>query len=221
MKIVYIRKRLFKEEGGFSLPEMMVTIMLMLVVFFALYNIFDMSIRIFSYGSDKVEAVENARLGLEKMEREVRAAYPVDRGASAGRYLFFSRNGAVSNPPKAMPTTTQITFGNDFGGTLGKIGCGSPCEYITYKLDGTTLRRVNAASSSATGEPVVEFVEPDGLMFTYLRSDGNALTASELSDVNNENLITAVRISLNIRVEGGNQDGTQTLTTDVDLRNRE
>ena len=35
-----------------------------------------------------------------------------------------------------------------------------------------------------------------------------------------ESEIEIVRITLDIRVEGGANEGTQTLTTDVDLRNR-
>lgn len=50
-------------QGGFTLPEMMVTITMMVVVLFALLSIFDASIRVFSLGNDKVEAIENARLG--------------------------------------------------------------------------------------------------------------------------------------------------------------
>ena len=80
-----------KEERGFTLPEMMVTIMIMMVVFFALYSIFDMSVRIFMFGNNKVEAVESARLGLERMEREIRAAYPV----GSDGHLFFSANGSA------------------------------------------------------------------------------------------------------------------------------
>ena len=56
---------------------MMITIVIMIVVFFALHSIFDMSLRVFSYGNNKAEAMENARLGLEKMEREIRQAEPV------------------------------------------------------------------------------------------------------------------------------------------------
>src|SRR5215212_7419624 len=112
---------------------MLVTIIIMMVVFFALYNVFDMSVRIFAFGSNKVEAVESARLGLERMEREIRAAYPVDSGG----HLFFSANGLATNPPQVMPAQTQITFGNELGAEGegdGTIECGNPCEYITYKL---------------------------------------------------------------------------------------
>src|SRR5215203_1162674 len=102
---VVMKERLLKEETGFTLSEMMVTITIMMIVFFALYSIFDTSVRIFSYGSNKVEAVESARLGLERMEREIRAAYPV----GTDDHLFFNTNSILptSNPPQGMPSQTQ------------------------------------------------------------------------------------------------------------------
>lgn len=220
-------KRLVKEEAGFTLVEMMVTMVIMIVVLFALYSIFDMSIRVFKFGNDKVEATTNARLGLEKMEREIRAAYPMDRNVPSKRYLFFSANGAVSDPPESMPTTAQITFGNELGTPGdGRVTCvsDSTCEYITYKLlstatptsacttsnDPCTLRRVKASKSSVSGDPVVEFVQAGGLQFSYLENDG-VTVATDQKD------IATVRIELTI-----NKDNrVQTLTTDVDLRNRE
>jgi len=210
------RKRCIEEQSGFTLVEMLVTITIMIVVLFALYGIFDMSIRVFTFGNDKVEATENARLGLEKMEREIRGAFPVDTSDSTMRYLFFSADGSTGPPsdppPEAMPTATQITFGNELGANGdGKITCPNPegnCEYITYRLQGTTLRRVNAASSSGSGAPVVEFVQ--NVQFTYLENDG-VTTATSQAD------IAIVRMELTIN-KGGR---VQTLTTDVDLRNRE
>jgi Tfp pilus assembly protein PilW len=218
-----------KEEGGFTLSEMMVTITIMMVVFFALYSVFDTSIRIFMFGSNKVEAVESARLGLERMEREIRAAYPVDSDS----HLFFSANGlATSNPPQAMPSQTQITFGNELGAEGegdGTIQCGDPCEYITYKLTDDVagssaactaspcdLRRVNTYDSTDPGDPVVDnAVFPGGLDFTYLQSDG-------ITPATTESDIAKVRVSLEIMVDPGTQTAArQQLTTEIDLRNRQ
>jgi Tfp pilus assembly protein PilW len=230
---VTTRMRFLKEETGFTLSEMMVTITIMMIVFFALYSIFDTSVRIFSYGSNKVEATESARLGLERMEREIRAAYPVGTDG----YLFFSANGTTSNPPQAMPSQTQITFGNELGAEgqgNGTIGCGSPCEYITYKLtddaNGSSapctvspcdLRRVNTANSTTAsstnpGVPVVDnAVFPGGLQFTYLQSDG-------ITPATTESNIAKVRVSLDIMVHPGTQTAArQRLTTEIDLRNRQ
>src|SRR5215204_5148689 len=98
-----LRKRLLREEAGFTLAEMLVTTIIMIVVLFALYSIFDMSLRVFSVGNDKAEAMENARLGLEKMEREIRQAYPYDKTDDAQNYLF---------PPGTF-LPNSITFGNN------------------------------------------------------------------------------------------------------------
>ncbi len=183
-----MRERLLKEEDGFTLPELMVTMMMMILVMFALYSIFDMSIRVFSFGNDKVEAVENARIGLERMEREIRAAYPYDRTAT---------------PPDTRLLATwsesEITFGHD----LNRDHAITSGEEITYNLSGgsspTLLRN---------GQPVIEFVEPEGLKFEYLRADETA-AASEAQ-------IAIVRVELTIVVD----DGVQKLSTDVALRNR-
>jgi len=173
----------------------MVTIMVMLTVFFALHSIFDMSIRVFGFGNDKTEATENARLGLERMEREIRAAYPYNKAASPPDTKMLGAFG-----------TGQITFGNDLNGN--RIVDSN--EVVTYRRgvgDPTTLIR----ESNGASEPVVEFV--DGLSFEYL--DRYGATAASEAD------IRIVRISLTTEVDRGLSDPTaQTLTTDVALRNR-
>jgi len=221
------RARFVREESGFSLPEMLVTITIMMVVFFALYSIFDMSVRLFAFGSNKAEAMESARLGVEKMEREIRGAYKYNSGASQN-HLFFDTSDATT--PLTVPPTTvsELTFGNDMGAPgAGNevIECGAPCEYITYKLtDGAgttpcntapcTLRRVNTANSDDLGDPVVEDVAANGLTFTLLQGDGATLATDE-SDIG------IVLVSLDIAVnQGTNTEATQTLTTAIDLRNK-
>jgi prepilin-type N-terminal cleavage/methylation domain-containing protein len=207
-----------KDERGFTLPEMMVTIMIMIVVLFALYSIFDMSIRVFDFGNDKVEAVENARLGLEKMEREIRAAYPYNPGAGKG-YVLLNPGDPTQKATSLL--ANQITFGNELNGD-DKLSCpisltDTRCEFITYKLSGSapyTLQRVNTATpSTSAGDPVVEFVNGSGgLTFTYLKPDanGNLVTTTNVDEVK------VVRARLQISKDGR----VQNLTTDITLRNR-
>lgn len=179
----HLRDKLLREESGFTLPELLVTMLMMLTVMFALYSIFDMGIRVFSYGNDKIEAVENARIGLARMEREIRAAYP-----QSGGVLLNTRN------------PSEIAFQN-------RPGSGSPTA-ITYKLSSDSPR-----SLQRNGQSVVEFVDgSSGLNFTYLKSNGVSAATTEPE-------IAIVRVNLKIRVPGV-QDGTQELTTDINLRNR-
>lgn len=222
-------KRLLRDERGFTLTEMMVTIMIMLVVMFALYSIFDMSIRVFSFGNNKVEAAQNARLGLEKMEREIRGAYKVNATvAPAQNHVFFDTFAPATG---VVPGAAQITFGNDLNGNRAIECPAGACEYITYKLtDDTnaaaactvapcTLRRANTATGSAAssgGDSVVENLIPGGLAFSYFEGPEDPLDVGDP-----EANITRVRVKLQVEVASGTRDeGAQTLTTDMDLRNR-
>ncbi len=232
MKMAVARERLVRDERGFTLPEMMVSIMIMIVVFFALHSIFDMSLRVFSFGNNKVEATESARVGLEKMEREIRQAYKMNSAATPPEdHLFFT----TTSPTTPITVTTsaytfsQLTFGNDLGApgaSNSVITCGSPCEYRTYKLtvdddlsnapcvaSPCDLRRVATTNSNDVGDTVVENVAVNGLSFMLLKSDGNAPA--------NEGEVGVVLVSLDVAVDQGiGNPGTQELSTVVDLRNR-
>lgn len=230
--------RIVREEQGFTLTELMVTIMIMITVMFALYSIFDMSIRVFSFGNDKVEATENARLGLEKIEREVRAAYPADK-INGREHVFFSR----SDPTVAtLPAQRSITFGNDLAQGASppnrrivdrNTAAVDPREVISYELrhqdggscpsvgtDGVCrLQRIITSAGGATVvSPVVDNVVPNGLTFTYFRGRPDAVNPGNLEPAvaADGTDIGVVRIRLDVNVDGR----TQTLTTDVDLRNR-
>ena len=222
------RERFLREESGFTLTEVLVTAVIMVTIIFALYGIFDTGMRIFSFGNNEVEATENARLGLEKMEREIRQAPKVSASATPAQNHLFFTTAAPATALTVPPTTaTQLTFGNDLNGD-NSVTCGPTCEYITYKLTSTanpattciasttppcTLRRVNTANSGDIGDPVVENVAPNGLSFAFFKSDGTA-PASEAE-------IGKVRVSLNVSVDKGiGNNGTQVLTTEIDLRNR-
>lgn len=215
-------KRFLRDEGGFTLVEMLVTMMIMVLALFALYSIFDMSIRVFSFGNDKIEATENARLGVERIEREIRAAYPVDR-INDQDHVFFSP-GSSASPARPGPQT--ITFGNDLSSATDPPNRRVDSEEeITYELRETQnpnnlcpttgsagiCSLVRRQGVAGTVQPVVDFVVPNGLTFEYLR--GNLAPTDALSDGTD---IGIVRVTLQVSKDGRRQ----TLTTDIDLRNR-
>lgn len=184
-----MKQRLLKEEDGFTLPEALVAMLMMVTVMFALYAIFDMSLRVFSFGNDKVEAVENARIGLSKMEREIRAAYPRDKSGDNNERL------SIREPDR-------ISFGNDVDPIDRKV---EPTEEIRYysNRDKKLIRRKGGASRT-----LVAPVPKEGLKFEYFEADG--VTVAE-----NESDTEVVSITLKIEVDGR----SQTLSTDVALRN--
>jgi prepilin-type N-terminal cleavage/methylation domain-containing protein len=234
VRALTVRERFLREERGFTLIEMMITTVIWIAVLFALYSVFDMSLTAFRVGSNKVEAVESARLGLEKMEREVRQASVLDRSIDPNKIF-------QTTPAQ----TTQIRFGNDLDGSR-MIECpneAGQCEKIGYQVypepAGSTtyaLGRDNTSAGTtntvANLEPVVEQVDyvsatNTGLRFTYCQrlevpdtvANDNCLTG--FNAATSEANINMVRIQLRVRVDGGNlQDSTQTLSTDVAIRNR-
>jgi prepilin-type N-terminal cleavage/methylation domain-containing protein len=196
------KERFLKDERGFSLPEMLVTTMIMVFVLIGLAGIFDMSLKVSSYANRKVEAIEIARVALEKMEREIRQAHVIN---TATGQMF------------ATWTSNEIRFGNDLDGN-GVIACPNTstppkCERIWYRLNGTTLERDNTGTG-ATFQPVAERVQ--SLTFTYYDANGNEVVPG----VGDEACIDRVLVNLNISNQGMGGPATQALTTVIDLRNR-
>jgi prepilin-type N-terminal cleavage/methylation domain-containing protein len=239
-----LKSKVLVDESGFTLTEVLVTMMMMLIVLFALYSLFDMTLRIYSIGNDKTEAVENARLGLGKMKREIQAAYPYDvtddstnsanTAAIANDYLFWD---PANSAAAAMPSATSITFGNDLNGNY-KIRDDTASEQITYYAR-STANPANPCDTAAAApctlyrtvgsgnaQSVVEYLRFDdrgtastsddipGVKFEYLDASGNATT--------DQAAIRTVRISIAVAVDRGieEQPVTQVLTTDLALRNR-
>jgi type II secretory pathway component PulJ len=200
--------RLCKEEEGFTLVEVLVASTMMFAVLFALYAVFDVSVRAFGYGGDRLEAVGNARLAMGKMEREIRAAHPYDLTSDPPKRFLFLNPANPTQP--AVPVPTRIVFGNEAGGD-GRIGAS---EVIGYYLGGHELKR----SKGGSVQTVLDSIPSGGLRFTYCRSADECPPALAITD---EAEIRVVRIELTVEVRRRGEDPTrQTLTTDVYLRNR-
>jgi type II secretory pathway component PulJ len=204
----HARRYLRKKESGFTLVEVLVSATMMFGVLFALYAIFDVSVRAFGYGGDRLETLGDARLALGRMEREIRAAYPYDLTTDPPmRYLLLD----PADPTKpAVPTATRIAFGNETGGDR-RIGA---TEVIGYYLSGHELKR----SKGGSAQTLVDSVPADGLRFTPCRSADDCPPTLAITD---EAEIRLVRVELAVEVRRRGQDPTrQTLATDIYLRNR-
>jgi prepilin-type N-terminal cleavage/methylation domain-containing protein len=197
-----------KGEAGFTLIEVLVATAMMFAVLFALYAVFDVSVRAFGYGGDRVEAVGNARLAIDRMEREIRAAYPYDQTTDPPRrYLFLD---PLDPTEPAVPTATRIAFGNE---TTGDRMIGSS-EVTGYYLSGHDLKR----SKGGSVQTLLDSVATDGLRFTPCRSAEDCPPAVPVTD---EAEIRLLRIELAVEVERRGEDpARQRLATDVYLRNR-
>lgn len=155
--------------------------LMMLTVMFALYSIFDMGIRVFSFGNNKVEAVQNARVGLEKMERETRAAYPVNPPAD-NRVL----DGSASN-------SSRITFWN-------KLDTGT-VAISYYASGGDLVRQVN----SGPVQTVTALGAGGSIEFKYYHKTTGAQITNPSTDEPN---IGMVQIKLVVDQDGREQELT-------------
>jgi len=210
-----MRARLLRDESGFTLAEVSVTITIMIIVLFALHSMFEMSLKVYSYGHNKVEATEISRVALEKMEREIRQASAYNQPSDL--HLFDQR---TSTPP-------QIRFGNDLNGS-GAIECPNSsgrCEKIGYRLNNGTLGRdstsTGATNTLANLRPVAENVQ--SLTFTYYNKSGAVVApgGTEATDPTATTYVDRVQVSLVVSVDQGiGKPGTQTITSIIDLRNR-
>lgn len=207
---------LLKEEGGFTLAEMLVTMTMVITVLFALYSIFDMSLRVFNHSNDKVEAVETARVALERMEREIRMAYPRDKAASNEALFNVSGNSFGADSVSGFRTDgTRVTFGNDLSSNR-KIEVYD--EVILYWVNNGKLMRFFKSNPSV----VLADLGPTGsVSFQYFKNDGSdagsapdpiSLPLTAVSELT----VDVVRITLKVDVD----DRIQDLSTDVALRNR-
>ena len=193
------------DEAGFTLPEALVAVVMTAAVLLALYAVFDAGVRVFGAGRDQAEAVQSARLGLTRMEREIRAAYPRDKAAGDARLLTDLGED-------------RLSFFNDLNGNRRTVvpatGLAEPGEGISYTpgAGGAPLRNGRLLVGPA-GD-----VDGDGraLTFGYLDANGDPVPGGDEEDV------ALVRVELEILVDDatGGEPARRVLRTSVALRNR-
>jgi len=190
-------------EAGFTLPEALVAMVLTAAVIFAFYAVFDAGVRGFAAGRDRAEAAQAARLGLARMERKIRAAYPRDKAAGDATLL-------------ADFGEERLLVYNDLNGNRRTVdpatGLAEPGEAISYSpgAGGAPLRNGRLLVPSA-GD-----VDGDGraLTFAYLDADGDPVTEGD------EGEVALVRARLEVAADGAGEPVELTLRTGVALRNR-
>ncbi|MBI4590900.1 MAG: prepilin-type N-terminal cleavage/methylation domain-containing protein [Candidatus Rokubacteria bacterium] len=145
-------RRRWGGSRGFTLPELLVALAIVGMVLAAVTVLLEQGHKVYRAGAAKGEAQQSARVAVERLARELRAAGVNPTGA---------RFSALLNP-----TPTGFTIQNDLNGD-GVIRGNR--ETITYSLTGHTLRR-NAGGGA---QPLIEGVE--SLTLTYLDGAGNAV----------------------------------------------
>ena len=214
-------------QSGFGLIELLIYIVLSIVVLTSIYRLLDSNRATYVSGESKMNAQQNARVGLDEIDRELRMAgyYPEN----------FDANGAnnLTLAPIQIATDNALAVSADADGT------GTTSVFL-FCLDGTVVRRQKAASGTLAaytcsgGETLAENVT--SLRFTYYDVNNVSIPATPTPpfqlDAQAQGAIPTFttltqrgavrRVVMSITVQKAvPPKGTQiyTLTSDVRLRN--
>ena len=174
-----------KEKQGFSLIELLVTLMIMSVVSLAIYGVFSISGRSYATQSVAADVQQSVRAAMEVMLQDIRAA-GLDPTASGNFGI------EVAEASKLRFTSDSIDVGvGDFNGVLDDTNS----ERVTYVLQGTQLNQIlYETTDSENNQPLISEVQ--NLTFTYFDADGNDLGSpvppSQLEDIRTINVSITV-----------------------------
>ena len=188
-------------QAGFSLVELLITALILTVVLFAIYLMYETNMTTATWGNKKAELQQNARVALDMMEREIRmTGYdPSNTGATA----------IQSNPL----VSTDLIFIADVDGN-------NVTEKVQYTYNATpqTITRSvwqwnGTGWDSVTATPEVVADGVSSLTLTYCYGDNTCPTNPQPASVR--------RITIAITASGkaGSKTETFTFASDARLRN--
>jgi prepilin-type N-terminal cleavage/methylation domain-containing protein len=131
-------------RDGFTLLEMLVALVLFGIIIGGIYSIFNTSQNIQATGLDRSEAQQNARIGLDTVERELRlAGFGIERAVQV---------------PILVASEYRVTFVRD----TDSDGIVDPGETITYFIEPDTENFVSRTTPNPR-DTVIRRVVSDGL----------------------------------------------------------
>lgn len=189
---------------GFTILELVVSLSLFLIVLTAIYMVYATSSNTYTWGEERTDNQQNARIALAVMERELRqVGYDPSSAIASG------------NPYVLVGTATQVEFVGDvdMNGTTDKV------RYTYVAASKTITREVSTwtgGSFPAYASPVPVFAEGiTGLTLTYYN---NASPAAQLAvPLSASDLLNAKMISITVTASGTQM--SYTIQTNVRPRN--
>lgn len=188
---------------GFTLMEVTVTGLIMMIVLGALFGVLESGTKVESRTHAMINSQEDVRLAMGAVLRDLRAADPLLPLPSVGTYAssFELRHGETSSPVyirwSVDPTTSTL---------LRHVldGPGGTPTATTYRLE--RVRNLDAAGPVTT--------------FRYYNSEGTELTPANATARDFANC--SIRVSVTIKADTDPAPGLQPfgLTSDAELRNR-
>lgn len=160
--------RSIRNQSGFSLVEMLAAMAVIGFVLGGVLLLQQQGQQAYLFGSNRVEVQQNARVALERMARDLRAATSITT-AEAANLVFASKDSSGNDVPMQYQLTgtdlnrTCTCPGDPTDGTLTLIG-GVGALAFTYKTQaGTTtstaadVRMIDISITTETEESVASY----------------------------------------------------------------
>ena len=213
-----------KNDNGFTLVELMVTVMLTAIAVISIYR----GYTAFSHSADAQEQIiemqQNLRIGIYWLEKDLRRAGMTEEDNQACKVdgdreqAFLTATN--TSAPGFIPGDPIVEFVMDLGSggafsgdskdndgdedideedesRTGNGACDEEGERIRYSLNGENLQREVWNGASYVAETIITNVS--ALNFVYLDKDGGLLTPLPLTTAGNLEAIDTVEITMVVR----------------------
>jgi prepilin-type N-terminal cleavage/methylation domain-containing protein len=218
-------KDLRRSAGGFTLVELLVSMVLSLVLLGAVYAVYKVQARTLGVQQNRQEAQSYARAVLDIMVREIRHAGANPLQTSSGANC--AGTPTAGTPGFVTATSTKIKFTYDYRGTsTGSVAdgnCDDPDEEITYEYqspgpqgcavgNGDIVRTANGTSEPITDCNVTAFS-----LAYYAKDSSTVMSPVVLTNIQ--------RVTPTLTVQSKNPDAefggqlTATVSSNINLRN--
>lgn len=200
---------------GFTLIEMLVAVVILLIFLGAIYGVYSAAQAAMAQTEEQAEVTQTGRALLAQLSAEMTSAYPTPGAETTG----FTGEETAATTDRQEDTLTFLTTAHD---TAEKPPAGDLCQ-VRYRMDDPAanetpglyveLRRTPGLEMEEA-EPEVELLSPRVTSFNvlYLPADGDWLT--EWPD--GPTLPVAVRVELAVQSDRlGAKPMTVTITTNV------
>jgi prepilin-type N-terminal cleavage/methylation domain-containing protein len=206
------------DRGGFTLVELLVTVVLVSVVGVAILMLFSSLTGVFYTQGARIQNQDDARTAINQISRYIRAA------------TSSADNMTTQSDAIALALPQEMVLYCDVDSDVNALA-----DKVRYYLQGTTLRMQTVAPVLGSGsDPHYTYpaYTTDGILvqdairngtqavFTYYRYDGGAVVPfTPVTAADRENIVT-VAISLTINERPDLAKGAVVLATDVQIRQR-
>jgi hypothetical protein len=164
-----MRDNKFGNQKGVGLVELLIYVGLSVVVLGSIYRLLDSNRATYSSGQSKMDAQQNARVGMDEIDRELRMAG------------YYPENFDSDNANNITTATVQVATNNTLAIAGDLDGSGSTSVFM-FCLDGNVLRRqkgtngVLATYTCSSGQTLAENVT--SLRFSYYDANNATLPAT-------------------------------------------